>query len=88
MVLDFINDLAMTNAAQFLAGLVLGLTGLNHIFMPGEALVAQILNMVAEFIGLASGSGLIVGISFIAGFAVLSIGLGQIGMVLEDMDVY
>lgn len=88
MVFGPLNMLAENVWVRLVAGIVLILTGINHIMSPGNALVADLLNWVAEFIGLASGSGLIVSISFLVGVGVSVIGLGVIGRSLSELDVY
>lgn len=88
MVVEMLNDAAEMPVSRLLAGVVLSLAGLNHLFNPGDALVAQVLNMVAEFAGVAAGSGLISLISMAAGVVVLVIGLGMGGTASEDLGLY
>lgn len=81
MVFDFVNDLAASSQAMLLYGVILGLVGLRHVFMPSGSLIDVLTSSVFQDqlrMLLARGVGIVVA----AG------GLGFIGNALEMMGVY
>lgn len=81
MVVDQLNDWAMSAPAMLFYGIVILGVGLRHIVMPDGSLVSIVASPVFQenvAMLLARGAGLVVA----AG------GLGFIGNALEDMGVY
>lgn len=82
MVYGPLNGLAESVPVRVLSGLVLTLTGVQHVFFAGQSLVTELLRMAS-----ITGDGVLI-LAMIAGLGVGAAGLGTLGMVLEDFGFY
>jgi hypothetical protein len=74
-----LSDYVPMPIRMLLAGVVLTLVGLNHVFDPSGALVAQLIEMLG-----VSGGALVDAISFGAGLVVTALGIDQLTMLLDE----
>lgn len=74
-----LSDYVPMPVRLLLAGLVLTLTGLNHLVDPSGALVANLL----EMLGLQAGM-VVDAVSFGAGLVVTALGVDQLWMLVDE----